>query len=228
MSLPISINKNILLRVDLNDNEIYEDAIKSTDSFNIFSASMYFNSIDYKKSIELLFKAVELNNPHAIYFLSSVYYYGNYGIQINYEKAKELLFKAVELENIDAINYLAYMYRNGNKIIEKNCEKAVKLYEKAIDIDDFNFDAMHNLVSMYYFGEGIPVNYKKAMIISKKLANLGDDTAMFNLGCMYRLGQGVLIDYKIAKEWYERAAELGNIYAINNLELMLELSSAEN
>ncbi len=48
-----------------------------------------------------------------------------------------------------------------------------------------NADAQFELGNMYYFGEGVKVDYKKAFYWTKKSAENGKKLAFFNLSKMY-------------------------------------------
>jgi hypothetical protein len=53
---------------------------------------------------------------------------------------------------------------------------------------------------MYRNGDGVDVNYKKAIEWYEKAAEQGDAGAQYNLGVMYRNGDGVDVNYKKAIE----------------------------
>ena len=61
-----------------------------------------------------------------------------------------------------------------------------------------------NLGLMYYNGQGVEQDYKKAVYWWDKSAEQGDADAQHNLGLMYDNGQGVEQDYKKAVYWYRK------------------------
>ena len=70
---------------------------------------------------------------------------------------------------------------------------------------------------MYHHGQGMDVNYKKAIEWYEKAAEQGNAAAQNNLGLIYTHGNGVDVNYQKAIEWYEKAAEQGNAQAEFNL-----------
>jgi TPR repeat protein len=79
------------------------------------------------------------------------------------------------------------------------------------------------LGSMYYLGQDVPRDYKKAFEWYEKAALQGDARAQGMLGLMYYFGQGVPQDYKKAFEWCEKAALQGDVGAQCLLGLMYSL-----
>ncbi len=59
----------------------------------------------------------------------------------------------------------------------------------------------------YYFGQGVPQNYKESIKWFKKSAEQGDAQAQIFLASMNMRGQGTPQDYKEAVKWYRLAAE---------------------
>ena len=67
--------------------------------------------------------------------------------------------------------------------------------------------------TMYYRGQEVPQNYKKAAMWFAKAAEQGVSLAQVSIGIMYYKGLGVPQDYKKAAVWLTKAAEQGNINA---------------
>ena len=63
---------------------------------------------------------------------------------------------------------------------------------------------------MYLQGQGVVLNYKKAMRWFRLAAEQGDPDAQNNLGLMYAVGTGVLEDPIYALMWFELAAANGS------------------
>jgi hypothetical protein len=63
---------------------------------------------------------------------------------------------------------------------------------------------------MYYHGEGVAQDNKRAVGLFEKSATAGDSLSASNLGMMYEHGMGVDKDDVQATAWYQRAAELGD------------------
>jgi len=83
-----------------------------------------------------------------------------------------------------------------------------------------NADAQFNLAVKYYYGEGIPQDFKKAIYWYTKAAEQGDVRAQFSLGAKYYDGEGAPQDNTKAAYWFTKAAEQGNIRAQNLLGTM--------
>ena len=81
-------------------------------------------------------------------------------------------------------------------------------------------EAQHNLGGMYNQGQGVPQNFKEALVWYRKAADQGDADAQFNLGAMYDQGQGVPQNFKEALLWYRKAADQGDAGAQCNLGAM--------
>ena len=63
---------------------------------------------------------------------------------------------------------------------------------------------------MYLRGDGVDVNYKKAIEWYEKAAKQGLAQAQINLGLMYENGQGMDQDDSMAMRWYAKAAAQGH------------------
>ena len=70
--------------------------------------------------------------------------------------------------------------------------------------------AQYLLGRMYYFGEGVPQDYKEAEKWFRKSAEQGYEYAQFDLGLMYYDSEAVPQDYKEAEKWFRKSAEQGN------------------
>ena len=74
---------------------------------------------------------------------------------------------------------------------------------------------------IYYCGQGVAVDYPRALAAYKIGAEGGDAGCQFNLGLVYRKGQGVASpDYEQALVWFEKAAAQHLPAAINELGAM--------
>jgi TPR repeat protein len=72
---------------------------------------------------------------------------------------------------------------------------------------------------MYYHGDGIPQDNKRAVTLFEQAANGGDVQSAANLGMMYEHGMGVDQDDVGAALWYRKAAELGDPHAQLNTSI---------
>ena len=115
--------------------------------------------------------------------------------------------------NTDAKVRLGYCKALGIGF-EKSLTEAIPLFEEAVELGDFS--AMHNLGFMYYSGEGVKPDYRKAFELFERAAIDGNrDDSMHNLGYCYLEGIGVEIDKAKAIDWYLKAAEAGYVYSMN-------------
>ncbi|WP_108812263.1 tetratricopeptide repeat protein [Sphingorhabdus sp. Alg231-15] len=78
-------------------------------------------------------------------------------------------------------------------------------------------EAQSLLGEAYEFGEGVKLDYRKALFWYKKSADQGHDRAQANIGAMYQRGDGVEADLDVARQWSELAATQGNLTAVQNL-----------
>lgn len=74
-----------------------------------------------------------------------------------------------------------------------------------------------HLGNLYYYGEGVPQDYSKALLWYQRAAEQGYDRAQYNLANMYNFGKGVSKNYEEAVKWYRRSAEQGFDMAQFNL-----------
>ena len=72
----------------------------------------------------------------------------------------------------------------------------------------------------YYYGEGVPQDYKQAVEWYRKAAEQEHADAQYSLGYMYEYGQGVPQDYLYAAEWYRKSAEQDNSSAQYSLAIL--------
>jgi uncharacterized protein len=86
--------------------------------------------------------------------------------------------------------------------------------------EEGNKGAQYTLGVMYYFGKGVPQDYKEAVKWYRLAAEQGYAHAQFNLGLMYSQGEGGAEDYKEAVKWFRKAAEQGIPKAQGSLGVM--------
>ena len=139
------------------------------------------------------------------------------------------------LKNLGNQYHLGYEYFKGKKIPKNTKEAAAKGLPKAQFLwglrhlkgkegkgskgskllafkwiktaaDQEYAKAQFILGSMYYRGEAVPRDPKKALVLLRKAANQGLADAQFILGDMYHKAKGVKKSYKKALYWYRRAA----------------------
>jgi uncharacterized protein len=91
---------------------------------------------------------------------------------------------------------------------QKRFGQAVAAFQKAAVAG--NAQAQRRLGFMFYHGEGVAQDNRRAVILFETSANSGDALSASNLGMMYEYGIGVDQDYARAASWYLKAAELGD------------------
>lgn len=130
--------------------------------------------------------------------------------KINNEKLNNIIKKLHGLPLKNVIEYLLdtgeIEYTNSSIISEKQYEYAIEQFNQGV----------------YYQvgGEGVTVDYAKAVQCYEKAAELGCINAISNLAAMYYDGIGVHQDYTKAQQLFEKAAKQGNDYAQNFLGVM--------
>lgn len=81
-------------------------------------------------------------------------------------------------------------------------------------------EALRRLGFMYYHGESVPQDNRRAVALFEKAAVAGDIQSASNLGKMYEFGMGVAQDEKRAAMWHLRGAELGDADSQFNISVM--------
>lgn len=65
-----------------------------------------------------------------------------------------------------------------------------------------NSDAAYNLAVIHQYGDGVPLDYAKAMAWYRMAAEKGDKVSQFQVGLMYQIGQGVEANQEEAHRWF--------------------------
>jgi TPR repeat protein len=91
---------------------------------------------------------------------------------------------------------------------QKRHAQAITAFQRAAVAG--NAEAQRRLGFMYYHGEGVSQDNKRAVNLFETSANAGDILSASNLGMMYEHGMGVAQDDARAASWYRKAAELGD------------------
>ena len=101
-------------------------------------------------------------------------------------------------------------------VAPKSTEELIERYEKRIEYSDAH--AMCNMGCDYRDGTcGFPQDYKKALELWHRSAELGYARAYNNIGSAYDNGLGVEVDKKKATYYCELGAMMGSVYARHNL-----------
>lgn len=65
-----------------------------------------------------------------------------------------------------------------------------------------NADAAYNLAVIHQYGDGVALDYTKAMQWYRIAAEQGDKISQFQIGLMYQTGQGVAVNEEEAQRWF--------------------------
>jgi TPR repeat protein len=104
---------------------------------------------------------------------------------------------------------LAGALEDGSRLYDqKRYAQAITAFRKAAVAG--NSEAQRRLGFMYYHGEGVAQDNKRAVALFETSANAGDIMSASNLGMMYEHGMGVDQNDALAASWYRKAAELGD------------------
>src|SRR5689334_11769770 len=118
-------------------------------------------------------------------------------------------------------NSAADLYNEGYSYYnKKQYHETLRLWRKAADAG--SVDAINGLGLLYLYGQGININYEKAMAYFQIAVKDGSNAAMNNVGYMYDKGLGVKEDNTIAIKWYQQAIDAGNADAFYSLGWMYD------
>ena len=80
--------------------------------------------------------------------------------------------------------------------------------------------AARGVGSIYFWGQGVAVDYLRAMATYKVGGEGGDAKCQWQVGSMYCKGHGVDVDYEQALPWIQKAAAQDHFNAIGQLGTM--------
>ncbi len=108
---------------------------------------------------------------------------------------------------------LAWITSGCGKSKAKNAERSQEDSSDSTPADQAsgNVDATDKLglAFAHYNGTGTPIDYERAALLFRELAEDGNAVAQFALGAMFQNGQGVQRNYMEAVKWYQKSA-MGN------------------
>jgi TPR repeat protein len=176
---PYSLYELALMYLKSDDNKdimtglnYLEKSIKAKCSQAYCTASFYAEHglVKYEfTASELRKKAMEMNNPNAYIFTAE-----RLDQKKDSKKIVELLQKAIDLKSVYAIYVLGEYYHN-----QKKYKQAREWYSKGCDLN--SDDCYFNLAVMYFEGEGVKQNSKKAITLFKKASELGNIAMMVKI-----------------------------------------------
>ena len=105
---------------------------------------------------------------------------------------------------------------------KEDFSNAFKYFQEAARLG--HREAKYHLANLYYYGEGVNVDYGKAVLLFKEVAecegseeDLDIANSRFNLANAYYKGEGIEEDEEKAFYWYEEAAKLNQPSACFNV-----------
>lgn len=126
--------------------------------------SNYFTT---ETGIEWIRRAVEEEDDTEAMILLANCYAGGRGVDADGKMAIKWLEKVLEREmSVEALACLASIYRNGAQGVAEDKGKAIEYYQKAVELGDT--DSTYCLAYCYMTGEGVEIDYRKALELYEK------------------------------------------------------------
>ncbi|MGE0109667.1 MAG: tetratricopeptide repeat protein [Bdellovibrionales bacterium] len=156
----------------VNGSKIKEGPKKSEEVYD-YAAAQYYLGLAYQdgrgiafsdsKAVQAWLEAAIHGNADAQFLLGRAYEFGR-GVQASQTEALKWYKMAANQGNADAMNSVGNFYKGDKKSIQKDSKEAIRWYEEAIKRNNIN--AMYNLAQMYYSGDGIARNRRKALCVA--------------------------------------------------------------
>ncbi|MCQ2085632.1 MAG: sel1 repeat family protein [archaeon] len=159
---------------------------------------------DPAKAVEWFQKAADERDAGAMFKLACLYE-GEMGVPKDENKANKMYFQAATAGVPEAQFHLANLAYDGK--IEGGKKLAAAWYARCAEEIPL---AKFNLATLYYSGDGIDKDLKKAFELYHQLAHAGDADAMYQVGKMYIGGEGVEADAEAGFKHIGMAAQAGN------------------
>lgn len=155
-------------------------------------------------------------SPDALYYMNQKYLQEL--LQLMSEKYEEgviLVDESDEREQLTFIRNVIWTEGNCDFEASTNLKAAKRLLSKLIR--EGNAEAINIKGAMYFEGQGIKQDQKKAVKLYKEAADAGCFIAMSNLGYAYFYGNGTEVDMQLAFKYLSMAVNHGEWDAINKL-----------
>ena len=173
---------------------------------------------DEKKAIEWYEKAIEQEQPYALFNLGLMYANSSQYIAQDIEKAHALFLRSA-VAGVDLAQYeVALMFEQGAGCTQ-NYSEAAYWYEEAAKRG--HAEAFNNLGVLYKDGLGVIQDDAKCFICFQRAADGGLAQGLYNLGLLYDQGIGCEQDNDKALDLCRKAAYKGHERAkdiIKNLQ----------
>ena len=165
---------------------------------------------DEQKAIAWYGKAIQQEQPYALFNMGLMYANSSQYIAQDIAKAHELFLRSA-VAGVDLAMYeVALMFEQGAGCTQ-NYSEAAFWYEEAAKRG--HKEAFNNLGVLYKEGKGVPQNFQRAYVCFSRAAEAGLSAAQYNLGMLYDRGEGVEQDHNKALEWCRKAAFQGHAKA---------------
>lgn len=173
--------------------------------------------INAEKAIEYYTKAFENGIRRSASRLVGIYYNGCGNVKADKAKVIEWLNRGIESNETDCMNYMANFCLSEDSTYHDlhNPQRAVELYRRAAKHGEGS--AFFKLGNLYFDGEFLPKDDKKAFENWKKGCELKNDDATSNLAYCYIYGVGCEKDEEKGIEFYKLAVKYGSGFSANNL-----------
>lgn len=228
--LTMTANAGFVKGMIASDNGDYETAFIEFSSVEegdfdyphaqgMIGSLYYFGALprNYEKAFIHSKIAAEAGQEASQLLLGKMYMLGR-GIEKNDAQSAMWFERAASQGEAMSQMFLAAAYSVGRGV-EKNTLTAANWAHKSAE--QGNEGSMFLLGGLYRNGgDGLDVDYKKAVKWFRLAADQGNSNAQAELASMYFGGEGVLQDYEEAFKWFKRAAEQGDDSAQGKLGIM--------
>lgn len=174
-------------------------------------AEAAYKGRDYTKAFKEYKQLAEQGNAFAQSKLADMYYKGE-GVKKNFEKARLMYKSAAEQGNANASYELFKIYNEGLGV-EVDKQQAEKWLQKAGDLEGIIGSMAYIVADIYYKGDQVEQDLKKAEIYYRKAAEQNFPAAITRLASMYWGADGFEQDRKEAEKWLLKSAEMNVVSA---------------
>ncbi|MCU7996522.1 sel1 repeat family protein [Shewanella glacialipiscicola] len=207
--------KSFIFMISLTTITSLVEAKSSTDAStkNISFTPPNVEIISNKIDMNDLKKCAE-TQPKCASALGLFYLYGK-GVEQNYQTAFEYFSFAAKHDVGSAYFHLGIMHKNGVITGKNDLIQAFEAFASGASLGDLPSQIF--LASAYETGEGVEINYEKALKWHLAASAQGDDTEQRKVCDYYQNGWGTEIDYEKSFEYCKRALLNGNALAAQML-----------
>lgn len=132
-----------------------------------------------------------------------------------YDEDTIMVDETDEDEQLEFIRNIIWEEKLSLDDANKRSKAAKRMLNKLIK--NGNAYAMNLKGAMYYEGQGVVQDQKKAVSLYKKAAGAGCSISMSNLGYAYFYGNGTTVNMQLAYKYFSMATQRGECDAINKL-----------